>query len=95
MSYFTTSCEECGRSVDLYDPTCSKCGNDFTLHPHVMPICPYCEKELHINDFFVITLSKKGQQRPRGSKTESCWHVDMWYCPLCGKILGFSNWASG
>ena len=43
MSYiynFYRGCEECGRSVDIDDQKCPKCGFDFTLHPRAKPKCP-------------------------------------------------------
>ena len=59
MSSFTKGCEECGGGVEMDDQICPKCGFDFTLHPRISPKCPYCEKELHLRDFFVYELDKK------------------------------------
>jgi uncharacterized Zn-finger protein len=98
MSYiynFYRGCEECGRSVDIDDQKCPKCGFDFTLHPRVKPKCPYCEKELHLTDFYVMELDKKGHKRVRGFLGEHRGANQMFHCPFCGKILGFSNAHSG
>ena len=96
MSSFTKGCEKCGRGVEIDDQICSKCGFDFTLNPRLSPKCPYCEKELHLRDFFVYELDKKGQKRIRGFLGEKAmWYCQMYHCPFCGKILGFVNAASG
>lgn len=95
MSFYK-NCLECGRHVDLEDQICPKCGYDFTSQPQVKPICPYCEKEIHLSDFFTTRLDKKGHKRIVGFICENGpQSKQMWYCPLCGKILGFSNALSG
>lgn len=89
---FTKDCWECGRSLSIEDQVCSKCGFDFSSHPQVMPKCPYCEKQLHLSDFFTTRLNKKGRMRVVGFIGEKMGsYMKMWYCPLCGKILGFSD----
>ena len=96
MSSFTKGCEECGWGVDIDDQICSKCGFDFTLHPRISPKCPYCEKDLHLRDFYVIELDKKGRKRNKGFLGEHAgWYNQMYHCPFCGKILGFTNAARG
>jgi len=93
---FTKDCWECGRSVPIEEHVCSKCGFDFSSHPQVMPKCPYCEKELHLHDFYTTRLDKKGNMRVVGFIGEKMgFYMKMWYCPLCGKILGFSDAARG
>ena len=95
MSFYKY-CEECGRTVDIDDKGCPKCGFDFTLHPRITPKCPYCEKELHLYDFFIMELDKKGHKSYRGFLGETFHHTTrMWHCPFCGKILGFSDYATG
>ena len=92
MAYnFSRGCEECGRSVDIDDNVCSKCGFDFTLNPRISPKCPHCEKELHLHDLFVLKLDKKGHKTIAGSLGESFRYLRMYHCPFCGKILGFTN----
>ena len=94
--FFFKGCEECGRYVDIDEKICPKCGFDLTLSPRVNPRCPYCEKELHIYDFFIVEINKKGQKRSRCFLGESnSYSTRMWHCPFCGKILGFSDYASG
>ncbi len=77
--------------MDIDDNICSKCGFDFSLHPRVNPKCPYCEKELHLQDFFTFKLDKKGGKTVVGFLGESVRFLQMYHCPFCGKILGFSN----
>ncbi len=94
MSSFTKGCEECGQGVPIDDQICSKCGFDFTLHPWISPKYPYCEKNLHLRDFYVIELDKKGRKRVKGFLCEkSGWYNQMYHCPFCEKILGFTNAA--
>lgn len=88
---YTKGCEECGKSVYIDDTVCSNCGFDFTLNPRVKPKCPHCEKELHLHDFFVLKIDKKGRKAFAGSLGESCFNLSMYHCPFCGKILGFTN----
>ena len=92
--YFQKGCEECGERVEIDDQICPKCGFDFSLHPRVSPKCPYCEKELHLCDFYVMELDKKGRKREKGFLGESIdrYHK-MFHCPFCGKILGFTSWS--
>jgi len=95
MSFYK-HCEECGRPVNIEEQICPKCGYDYTLHPRITPKCPYCEKELHIYDFFIMELDKKGHKRYRGFLGETFrYNTRMWHCPFCGKILGFSDHATG
>jgi hypothetical protein len=89
--HFSRGCEECGRSVDIDDNVCSKCGFDFTLNPRVSPKCPYCEKELHLHDFYLLKTDKKGRKAIAGILGESFGYSNMFHCPFCGKILGFTN----
>ena len=69
-----------------------------------MPKCPYCNSEIHIEDFFNIFTreSKKGKIKGRrfdfkGEFIEASYNqtYKMWSCPSCDKILGFSEyyWA--
>ncbi len=64
--------------------------------------CPYCNKELHIEDFFEHTKkeTKKGKIKVRVgdfkgesiSPSRLCWgDCKMWVCPSCDTILGFSD----
>ncbi len=77
--------------MEIDDNVCSKCGFDFSLHPRVNPKCPYCEKELHLHDFFTSKLDKKGGKTVVGFLGESVRFLHMYHCPFCGKILGFTN----
>ena len=96
MSYIYKGCEECGREVEIDDKICPKCGFDFTLHPRISPKCPYCEEELHLYDFYIMDTDKKGRKRVRGFLGEHVgWANQMYHCPFCGKILGFTNAATG
>jgi len=93
---FTKDCWECGWAALIEDQVCSKCGYDFSSHPQVMPKCPYREKELHLRDFFTTGLDKKGRMRVVGFIGENRGHLmKMWYCPFCGKILGFTDAIRG
>ena len=63
-----------------------------------MGICPYCESELHLADFY-----KKVQGKFLGKKTTKLEFQgetinvglmafsQMYVCPHCNKILGFSE----
>ncbi|MFX1296368.1 MAG: hypothetical protein ACFFD2_16135 [Promethearchaeota archaeon] len=65
-------------------------------NPRVTPKCPYCEEELHLYDFCIIEIDKKGRKHVRGFLGESIgYSMRMWHCPFCGKILGFSDHATG
>jgi hypothetical protein len=66
-----------------------------------MAKCPYCEVELHLQDFFEVFQkeSKKGKVKTKIGKFsgESISvgfknHVKMWVCPSCDKIIGFSEY---
>lgn len=96
MGYIYKGCEECGRDVSMEDQICSKCGFDFSLHPRINPKCPYCEEELHLQDFYVMKLDKKGRKCVSGFLGEAIGlYNQMYHCPFCGKILGFTNAARG
>jgi hypothetical protein len=69
-----------------------------------MPKCPYCSKELHIEDFFVVKQkeTKKGKIKTRIEefKGESVIPLEfgarrcrMWACPSCDAILGFTEFG--
>ena len=68
-----------------------------------MSKCPYCNAEIHLEDFFEVTEkeTKKGTIKKRIGefKGEKEWvgvarnNVRMWVCPSCDKILGFSESA--
>ena len=68
-----------------------------------MPKCPYCNIEIHLEDFFDVIEkeTKKGTIRKRigDFKGELLYvglsrnDVRMWVCPSCDKILGFSEHA--
>ncbi len=94
MPYFNRYCVECNYLIYIDDESCSKCGYDYKLHPLLKPLCPYCEKELHLSDFYTTRLDKKGRKRARAFKGEFYGSQKLWHCPFCGKILGFSDWAS-
>ena len=65
-----------------------------------MPKCPYCKKELYIEDFFDVQTreTKKGKIKTkirgfRGEILERGWHsLKMWACPSCDSIMGFSEY---
>ena len=65
-----------------------------------MSKCPYCKKDLIIEDFFEVTTkeTKKGKVKAkvRGFKGERHEIVrkgyKMWACPACDTILGFSEY---
>jgi hypothetical protein len=65
-----------------------------------MPKCPYCKKDLSIEDFLEIKRreTKKGKIKVSGYdfKGESFdWArtgFKMWICPACDSILGFSEY---
>ena len=72
--------------------------------------CPYCSKELHIEDFFFIKQreTKKGKIKTKVGKfkgeTIHNYQIDigarnckMWACPSCDAILGFTEvgWRRG
>lgn len=64
--------------------------------------CPYCSKEIHIEDFFIIEKreTKKGTINtsvgkfigetivPAAGWSRGC---KMWCCPSCDAILGFTE----
>ena len=67
-----------------------------------MAICPYCNAEIHIKDFFEMneTTSKKGKiRRWAGRFTgeiimgNQIVPTKMWACPACDKILGFTEYS--
>ena len=96
MAYINRGCEECGRAVDVDENICPKCGFDFTKNPRIKPKCPYCEEELHLRDFYVLEIDKKGRKRTKGFLGERIgWYNQMYHCPFCGKILGFTNATRG
>ena len=91
---FTKRCEKCGRGVDIDASNCPKCGFDFGSSPRVIPRCPYCEKELHLPDFYVVKIDKKGRKYQLGFLGEPTGYTHMFNCPFCGNILGFSSAAT-
>lgn len=64
-----------------------------------MPKCPYCKKDLIIEDFFEVLTkeTRKGKIKAkvkdfRGESFEKGWSgYKMWVCPSCDSILGFSE----
>jgi len=65
-----------------------------------MPICPYCNYEIHIEDFFHIFKkeTKKGKIKVKIGDFKGEVHsltfrnrVRIWACPKCDKVLGFSE----
>ncbi|MEE9378064.1 MAG: hypothetical protein V3V33_08515 [Candidatus Lokiarchaeia archaeon] len=59
--------------------------------------CPYCSKELHIEDFYesITKETKKGEVKTRlgpfiGETTPGGFAY-MWVCPSCDTILGFTG----
>jgi hypothetical protein len=89
---FEKGCWECGKEVALNIQKCPSCGYDFESRAYIRPKCPFCDKELHISDFYFVKLDKKGRKEYRGFKGEYTKRKKMWYCPFCGSILGFSEW---
>jgi len=65
-----------------------------------MPKCPYCKKDLIIEDFFEVStkVTRKGKIKAkvkgfRGEKRSKGWGgYKMWSCPACDNILGFSEY---
>lgn len=66
--------------------------------------CPYCSKEIHIEDFFVVEKreTKKGKIKTKivEFKGESiippglgAYDCKMWACPSCDAILGFTEYG--
>jgi predicted amidophosphoribosyltransferase len=88
---YSRSCWECGKKILTTDQICPDCGFDFNSPAYIKPICPYCEKELHLDDFNVNYIDKKGRIKPKGFKGEFFFTFKMFYCPFCGKILGFCD----
>jgi hypothetical protein len=64
-----------------------------------MAICPYCEAEIHIEDFFEqkIKKTKKGEIKKKiglfKGEALMMMRIKMWACPSCDKILGFSEYG--
>ena len=64
-----------------------------------MSKCPYCDTEIHIEDFFEVTEkeTKKGKVKKRIGKfkgeeiSTGFTSTKMWSCPSCNKIIGFSD----
>ncbi len=89
---FSKACEKCGRSIAIDEEICEKCGFNFIQSSRKIPKCPYCEKELHITDFYTFEVDKKGRRKNAiflGELREP--YTKMWNCPYCGKILGFTD----
>lgn len=71
-----------------------------------MSKCPYCNKEIHLEDFFIVTKkeTKKGKIKTKILDFKGEYfrigligfrnYVRMWACPLCDTILGFSEMDS-
>jgi hypothetical protein len=93
MYRFKRGCEECGRGIDMDEQICSKCGFDTAINPRISPKCPYCENELHLQDFYLMKVDKKGHKIPAGFLGEYTRGTQMFHCPYCGKILAFSSAA--
>lgn len=69
-----------------------------------MAKCPYCNNELHLEDFFHITSKEtkkgkikvkigdfKGEQLEQGiPRVQGKRFLRMWVCPSCDKILSFT-----
>jgi hypothetical protein len=62
-----------------------------------MGICPYCQAEVHIKDFFEYKekLTKKGETKiilgkfkGESAKLAVGYGASMFTCPFCNKILG-------
>ena len=68
-----------------------------------MSKCPYCNIEIHLEDYFDVSekVTKKGIIRKSfGNFKGENIHIRsnyntirMWVCPSCDKILGFSEYA--
>jgi len=71
-----------------------------------MSKCPYCNTELHLDDFFHITTkeTKKGKIKTKigefkGEEIEKRLYVGvtgisrMWICPSCDKILSITEFG--
>ena len=69
----------------------------------IMSKCPYCDVEIHLEDFFEVfeKEDKKGKIKKKMGEFEGermhvgiGWNrVRIWVCPSCDKILGFSESA--
>lgn len=65
-----------------------------------MSKCPYCDAEIHIEDFFEVSekQTKKGKIKKRIGKfkgehlSTGFNYLKMFVCPSCDKILGFSEY---
>jgi len=56
--------------------------------------CPYCSKELHIEDFYSsFKEKKKGEIIAHDFLGENVnyRYTKMWVCPSCDTILGFTE----
>ncbi|HEC38028.1 hypothetical protein LCGC14_0847750 [marine sediment metagenome] len=67
-----------------------------------MSKCPYCSKDLHLDDFFETSKreTKKGKIKIswgkfKGEHKRFSPYSKMWACPSCDTILGFSEWNAG
>jgi len=84
--------------------------NKIEVKNKTMPKCPYCTKELQIEDFFkkIVIKNRKGEIKKRKlgefkgkvAKDHSIAlnirhsFCKMWVCPSCDTILGFTEYAS-
>jgi len=64
-----------------------------------MSKCPYCSKDLHLEDFFEIStrVTRKGKVKVTKRDFSGEYLADfpnskMWACPSCDTILGFTEW---
>ena len=74
---------------------------------NTMSKCPYCNKELHLENFFHTTTkeTKKGTKKTNfefageeiGSKSKQLYGARavsrMWVCPSCDKILSITEFS--
>ena len=58
-----------------------------------IPKCPYCNIEIHLEDFFDGNTKNKNFKGQRFHVGRVFNNVRMWVCPSCDKILGFSESA--
>ena len=71
------------------------------FYTYTMGICPYCESEIHLSDFFSEHENKKkflGLKTYNRNFQGESYNINlgnavkMYTCPRCNKILGFSEY---
>ena len=56
-----------------------------------MGLCPYCEKEVTLEDFFKPSETLKLKKFQGDEKRVAMYTIKMWCCPHCDKILSISE----